>query len=149
MHFQRIAELSRGVALAFLCKQSTKAVQAARRSGPPPEHWSWNILTPIVPESSSLISRTHADIRHDETRNQAGALDQNGSQGFADDSYDGDAARLEGDEGLRSQSISPIEHRESSDDDGDSRPPSSSDSARLPNISPACAALHASDYVTV
>ena len=76
------------------------------------------------------MARSQADIRHDETRDQDRAPDQTGSRGFADDPYDGDAERLESEARLRSESISPIEHRGSSDDDGDSRPTSSSESER-------------------
>ena len=104
--------------------QSTKAVQAARRDGPPPESLSWEIRTPIVPES--CMNRVQHSFRRDELHNHDGS-----NHSFADDAYDGDTEHREGAAALRSDSISPIENRGSSDDDGNSPPSSSSDSASI------------------
>lgn len=123
LHVEHDAEHFEYDALLLTCEfvQSTKAVQAARRGGPPPESLTWNMRTPTVSESS--MNRTQDETRRDEPH------DHTGGQDLVDDAYDGATERLEGDSGHRSESISPIEFRGSSDDDGDSRSSSSSECA--------------------
>ena len=106
--------------------QSTKAVQSARRGGPPPERWSRTIFTPVVagtPESS----QPDPDSDRNLNRNLNVALHHPSTQDVADHPYGDDPHRQEGKARLRSGSISPIQHQGSSDDDSDSSSSSSSD----------------------